>query len=171
MIIVCPPIFLSVYLYILHAADTLIPSIDVADVTNTTVSEAFKGIYGKLGQMMMDDINTLRNTTKGHAFLRRGAISAGTNNHVATTLQEALLPGSQKELYLVFSLLNTSLGCFLLTGFAAPFKSLSLRNRTSALQRMRDSYLQPLRAIFQTFRRLTTGMFLAYADRGMSLTD
>ena len=93
-------------------------------------------------------------------------MDAGTNMYVARTLQEALLPGSKTELVLVFFLLQTSLGCFLLTGFPAPFQHLSLTHRTTALRRMRDSFLQPVRAIFQTFRRLTTGVFLSYAERG-----
>ena len=131
------------------------------------MAEAFAGIYGGLGHLMRDEIEALRTTTEGQTFLRRGAIDAGTHKHVATTLEGPRFhPGSKKELYLVFSLLQTSLGCFLLTGFPAPFPSLSLSNRTTAMRRLRDSFLQPLRAIFQTFRRLTTGMFLAYADRG-----
>jgi hypothetical protein len=36
------------------------------------------------------------------------------------------------------------------------------------MRRLRDSFLQPLRAFYQTFRRVTTGVFLSYAERGMS---
>jgi hypothetical protein len=115
---------------------------------------------------MLADMDTLRSTPEGQAYLRRGAIEAGTNTVVAQTLQKALLPNSQTELFLVFSLLQTSLGCFLLTGYPAPFQHLSLAHRTTALRRLRDSYLQPLRAIYQTFRRLTTGVFLSFPDSG-----
>lgn len=149
--------------------DTFIPSIDIENVTDAIVSSAFEGMYGDLGKMMQDDINTLRTTKEGHAFLRRGAINSGTHNLVARTMQNALLPGSKTELFLVFSLLDTSLGCFLLTGFPAPFQNLSLAQRTTALRRLRDSFLQPLRAIYQTFRRVTTGVFLSYAERGANM--
>jgi hypothetical protein len=151
-------------------SDTIIPSINAEDITDESVSEAFHGYYQGLGDFMKDDIATLRSTPAGQAFLARGAITTSTHVHAAKTLQAALLPGSQKELFLVFTLLQTSLGCLILTGFPAPFHQLSLVNRSTALRRLRDSYLQPLRAIFQTFRRLTTGLFLSYAERGMVLS-
>ena len=152
-----------------YFADTLIPSINVDEVTDETVSKSFDGMYKPLYHLLLEDINTIRNTAAGRAFLSRGAIDASTHSHVAKTLEASLLPPNKTELLLVFRLLNTSIGSFVLTGFAAPFQNLSLENRSIALRRLRDSYLQPLRAIFQTFRRLTTGLFLSYAERGLSI--
>lgn len=166
IVLIC--IFCYLLFNILCIVDTLVPSIDVEDLTEDVINAAFAGKYGPLGKFMQDDINKLLETKEGHKFLRRGAISTGTHKVVAKTLEEALLPGSKTELFLLFSVLQTSFGCFLLTGFPAPFQCLSLENRTTAMRRLRDSFLQPLRAFYQTFRRVTTGVFLSYAERGMS---
>ena len=147
--------------------DTLIPSYNIEDITDDVVSETFSGFYGELGKFLTDDIERLLTTAEGHAYLQYGAINTGTHENVAKALENALYPFNKRELGLVFSLMQTSLGCFVLTGMPAPFPHLSMRNRITALHRLRDSYIQPFRAIFQTFRRITTSTFLGHCERGM----
>jgi choline dehydrogenase-like flavoprotein len=99
-------------------------------------------------------------------FLQEGALSAGIPSAVSRAIDKCLYPEEKTQLSILCSTLSTSVGCLLLTGYAAPFGSLSLECREKGVYAMRDSMLSPLRAAYTTFKRLTGNLFLSFTEPG-----
>lgn len=81
--------------------------------------------------------------------VKRGAIESGINVVAAKAMELFCLPDDKVKLSSLLFALETSVGCFLLTGYFAPFSRLSLRDRERALLRMKRAMIVPVRAGYQ----------------------
>ena len=81
---------------------------------------------------------------------------------VADAMGLLLLQEDRSLISLLLSLLSSSAGNLLLTGYPVPFYELSLSRREKSLRGLRDSALPQLRSAYQAFKRLTGSIFLSY---------
>lgn len=102
---------------------------------------------------------------KQKTHLCRGALQSDVHILVAKTFQGFLTPKVQAKLNMFLSLLENSIVCFLITGYLAPFSTLSLPDRVAALTAMRDSKIVDIRGAYQNIKRITGNLFIAYCER------
>ncbi|CAM9802464.1 unnamed protein product, partial [Ectocarpus sp. 13 AM-2016] len=90
---------------------------------------------------------------------------AGSDVGVAVLLAQAFEINISEEersgLRVLFRVLSTRLGAFILTGRAVPFQSQSLAARHGVLKRWSVSRIRPLRDAFQGVKRLTCSLFFS----------
>ncbi|CAM9727687.1 unnamed protein product, partial [Ectocarpus sp. 8 AP-2014] len=90
---------------------------------------------------------------------------SGSDVGVAVLLAQAFEINISEEersgLRVLFRVLSTRLGAFILTGRAVPFQSQSLAARHGVLKRWSVSRIRPLRDAFQGVKRLTCSLFFS----------
>lgn len=143
--------------------DALLPSFD--DMNMDTLQSSVSGFYnGTLDAQTLKMDSLLSKSSMNH--FQRGSLNSGLHDIVALGLQEFLLPDDKKKIATLLTALETSLGCFALTGYCAPFSKLSLNDRVKALCAMRDAHISDVRAGFQALKRIFGNLFLSLSERG-----
>lgn len=94
------------------------------------------------------------------SIFKMGAINNNVHVMAAEMLQKCASANDIKKTSGLLNLLGNSIGCFLLTGYLAPYPQLSISNRIKVMQNFRNSLIPDLRVAFQTFKRLTVYCFL-----------
>ncbi len=120
--------------------DAFIPQLDAQEVYKE---------YGDLDLPV--DITKLDNNLfeKNIQLLRNGALSRSVHNNVCDVLYRITSETERADVVFLLKNLATSAGCFLMTGFAAPYYGLTLKNRIKAIQRLQNSYVGDLRIGYQ----------------------
>jgi hypothetical protein len=127
--------------------DTFIPSVNPDDLTIDNVNKSFKYLLPNgISDIQTYDINEIKTKKE---FLKHGAVQANVHYNAIGLMNNFLYDAEKYDLNLILSLLGSSFGNFVVTGFPVPFQCLSLENRTIAMRRLRDSPIAQLRGAYQ----------------------
>lgn len=143
--------------------DTFIPSLDISKLSENDIIASFARFCPDANK---SDLFNFEDLLKHNAFLEMGAVNSQIPEAFAKAVELFILKKDKFELSLLLSLLNTSFGNFILSGICVPFNNLKLVDRVKVLQGFRNSPFQQLRAAYQTFRRLTSNLYLSNCERG-----
>jgi hypothetical protein len=100
--------------------DTFLPSLTTNDCSNDNLKTHLDVIHSCFLPEHKQFFEGL--VKKNKKYLLSGAIEYGTPKHVAEAIQQFIPEAERTPLCLILSLLGTSVGTFLLTGYLAPFK-------------------------------------------------
>jgi hypothetical protein len=100
--------------------DTFLPALTNNDCSNENLKAHLDVIHSCFLPEHKQFLEGLMKKNK--KYLLSGAIEYGTSRHVADAIQQFIPEAERTPLCLILSLLGTSIGTFLLTGYLAPFK-------------------------------------------------
>jgi hypothetical protein len=145
--------------------DTFIPHINIEDINETSIKQAFKECDES--DLFASGAFSIDNLLQHKQHLSRGAIESDIHINISKAIQNFVKNEDQFKLYLLLKLLSTSLGTFILSGsYFTPFHHLELNKRINILNKLRDSIIPDLRSGYQSFKRVVGHNFLSNADRG-----
>eukprot|EP01038_Epipyxis_sp_PR26KG_P007747 gene7747-10524_t len=143
--------------------DTLIPA---EPLITKEILESIIQIHFNHEEQPIFEIDKILKDELVVEYLRSGAVDLNTHINVVQTLTKMVPKGKLQQLYFVLKALSTSFGAFILTGKACPFQDLPLSNRQLIMTSLKQSKLEPIRAIYLTFKRLTCNIFLSGRNGG-----
>lgn len=137
--------------------DTMLPSIDPNELTESEVSSALKTLFPGRDATDVEFIQ-IDSIQKNGEFFKRGALSCGIPLRLIGLLERDCTLEQRQGISVLLSMLGSPLGTLFMTGYVASFHAMSLKNRTRAICILRNSKIQLLRSFFQvgymyTFRK------------------
>jgi hypothetical protein len=127
--------------------DTIIPPIDVENLTEKEISKACGGLFP--ANSVRIGFADMREIKRNGAFFQQGAVANRSYLRMLQILQRDCTPKELGDIAVLLSVLANPVGCLALTGYSTAFHRMSLKNRTNALHSLRDSSLQAIRGFFQ----------------------
>eukprot|EP01033_Poteriospumella_lacustris_P003066 gene3066-2244_t len=150
------------YLQLAAIIDTFLPSFSTNDLTEELLVKTLAdfGIDANSPNSPFQPKELL----KLRRFLTAGALDYGTHRHILKSITDNLTTAEKSKISLILMVLGNSFVTWLLTGYPVSFNDLPLHIREQILLGWRDSFLEPLRSIYQLFKRLVSGHFMAYLN-------
>lgn len=150
------------YLQLAAIIDTFLPSFSTNDLTEEMLVKTLAD-FG-IDANSPDSPFQPKELLKLRRFLTAGALDYGSHRHILKSITDNLTTAEKSKISLILMVLGNSFVTWLLTGYPVSFNDLPLHIREQVLLGWRDSFLEPLRSIYQLFKRLVSGHFMAYLN-------
>lgn len=148
------------YIQLAALVDTFIPSYSANELNEEFIRATLKnfGIYDNIANSPMDSNELL----VFKRYLTAGALDFGTHLHIYSSITDNLTKSEKVQISWILFILGNSFLSWLLTGYPVTFSDLPLHIRESVLLSWRDSFFEPVRTLYQLFKRLVSVHFMAY---------
>lgn len=157
------------FLQLAALIDTFLPSYSVNELSEDRIRQVLSdfGIADNISNSPMHPSELI----KLRKFLSAGALDYGTHRHILKSIVDNLTPDEKFQISCVLFILGNSFLAWILTGYPVTFSDLPLHVRERVLLFWRDNFIEPLRTVYQLFKRLVSVHFMAYLKENESGSD